>query len=296
MDPSPPGLSVIVPVFNEESAIENSLNELLPVARKNNWEVIVVNDGSTDGTAKILDRVSGVQIKSHPRNKGYGASLKAGVRRARSEFVAFYDGDGQHAPAELLKLTQRMRDFDMVVGDRGKHFYVSPLRAPGKWILKKTAEILSGHRIPDLNSGLRIADKKKLLGILPLCPDGFSLSATSTVAFFKTGHSVGYVPMTVRKRIGRGTVKPVRHGMETILLLIRLIALFDPLKIFFPIGSFLVLIGVVYQIYILTAYGWHVEGGSLLAILSGLLILFFGILADQVSAMRRQMTPVSEKI
>jgi glycosyltransferase involved in cell wall biosynthesis len=288
LSPQPPAVSVIIPVFNEEKAIENTVNELIPYAREHNWEVIVVNDGSNDNTKDIIDKIGEITAIHHHNNKGYGAALRTGILTSDSPVVAFYDADGQHNPGDLLNLVNNFHDTDAIIGDRGKQFYSSPGRAPGKWVLKKVAEMLGGQKIPDLNSGLRVMRKDKMLSVLHLCPRGFSFSTTTTLSFLKAGYSVKHFPISVKKRIGHSNVKQVKHGIETILLIIRLITLFDPMKVFLPIAGVLIFSGTLYQIYVFFTFKWKIVGGAILSIMAGLLIFFFGILADQISEMRRE--------
>jgi glycosyltransferase involved in cell wall biosynthesis len=280
-------LTIIIPAFNEEKSIAQTLKDILLHSENYGWQVIVVNDGSTDGTYGILNEYKGrCKIIHHPYNKGYGASLKTGIRSAKTDFIATYDSDGQHRPGDLKMLWDKAHDYDMVVGQRDVETDV--FRIPGKWILKKTANILLGRKIPDLNSGLRIFRTSFILKVLHLMPEGFSFTSTSTLAAYKMGYSVGYLPIHVTKRIGTSTVRQTRHGFLVIMLILRLIILFSPLRIFLPVSALLALIGSGYAIYVIITVRLMLANGAVLFLLTSLIIFFFGLLVDQVSAMRRE--------
>jgi len=285
-------ISVIIPAYNEEIGISETLGKLLPFAQRGNWHIIVVNDGSTDNTAKILKENSGIEVIEHPYNKGYGASLKVGILHAKTELIAFYDADGQHQPDDLVRIIENFNNFDMLVGKRGKDSHKEWVRKPGKWVLSKTADFLTGKKIPDLNSGLRLIKRDIIVKMLHLFPDGFSFSTTSTIAFINMGYSVGYYPIVVTKRTGNSTVKQLKHGSSTLLLILRLIVLFNPLKVFIPVSSLIFFIGIVYELF--AGIIFHPDppkliSGAFFLILTGVLIFFFGLVVDQISEMRKYL-------
>jgi len=282
-------LTIIIPAYNEESGILDTLSKLKPFAEKNNWKVIVVNDGSTDKTKDILNANSFVKVITHKVNRGYGASLKSGLSEASTELVAFYDADGQHRPEELEKLWKAWIDQDMIVGQRVKGSHFSLSRAPGKWILGKTANFLAGRKIPDLNSGLRIVKRDIIMKYLQLFPDGFSFSTTSTIAFLGDKRQIDYIPIQTSKRAGKSSVNQVKDGLNTLLLIVRLIVLFNPLKVFIPASFFLIMISVIYEIIWGYIYSPHLRmlPGALLTFLTGIIIFFFALIMDQISQLRR---------
>jgi len=282
-------LTVIIPAYNEEAGISDTLAHLKPFVERNGWKVIVINDGSTDNTKDALNMNSFIRVITHKVNRGYGASLKSGLSGASTELVAFYDADGQHRPEELEKLWNAWSDQDMIVGQRvkGSHFSIS--RAPGKWILGKTANFLAGRKIPDLNSGLRIVKKDVIDKYVQLFPDGFSFSTTSTIAFLSDKKLVEYLPITTSKRAGKSSVNQVKDGFNTALLIVRLIVLFNPLKVFLPVSFFLILISLIYEILWGYIYSPHLRmlPGALLTFLTGIIIFFFALIMDQISQIRR---------
>jgi len=284
-------LSVIIPAYNEEKGIRDTVNSILDLCIDKGWKIIVVNDGSVDQTAEILTGIEEIDVVEHPYNKGYGASLKTGILHAKTDLVAFFDADGQHRPQDLLKLHENFKNYDMLVGERGHDSHQEWIRKPGKWVLSKVANFLSGRKIPDLNSGLRVIKRDIIRKMLHLFPDGFSFSTTSTLAFMNMGYSVGYMPIQVQKRVGKSTVNQIKHGSSTILLILRLIVLFNPLKVFLPASIVCISIGAIYEI--LFGIIFHPQTklipGAFFMILTGVVIFFFGLVVDQISEMRKYL-------
>jgi glycosyltransferase involved in cell wall biosynthesis len=280
-------VSIIIPAYNEEKGIEHTLQKLKGGNKKENWEIIVVDDASSDDTAKFASEM-GVRVIRHPYNKGYGASLKTGVRNAKNDIVVFMDADDQHNPNDISKLLEHIGDYDMVVGARSKTSYISFFRRPGKMLLSIIANYLMNMKIPDINSGFRAVKKEIIEKFIHILPNSFSFSTTITLAAIKGGFNVRYVPITTYKRKGKSVVNPIRDGINTLLLIIRIVVLFNPLKIFFPVSFFLFALGMGYLIFALIFLGFHIPSGAILLILSSMIIFFFGILADQISAFRME--------
>ncbi|NJN99767.1 MAG: glycosyltransferase family 2 protein, partial [Anaerolineales bacterium] len=260
-----PALSVVVPVFNEGEAVNRTLSQLKEFSQQHHWEVIVVDDGSTDDTVlQILQYTAEpyLRLVQHGYNRGYGAALKTGIRQATADFVATMDSDGQHDPNELLKLLPCCQDNDLVVGQRTQLVHSQLWRMPGKWFLGWLANYLTRQSIPDLNSGMRLFRRPVILKYLHLCSDRFSFSTTSTLVFFNRGYRVAYVPIQVYPRQGKSTVK-VSTGLETIILILRIMTLFEPLRIFVPTSFVLCLLGILWAVpYAVQARGISV--GALL--------------------------------
>ncbi len=285
-------ISIIIPAYNVEASIGNVLEGLREW--RDRAEIIVIDDGSTDRTAEIAAR-AGVRVIRNRVNKGYGAALKTGIRAARGDIIVMMDSDGEHNAAYIQPLLDAMGDNEMVVGARGKGSHAPLLRRPGKWLLGKVANYLAETNIPDLNSGLRAFRKDIALRFMPILPNGFSFTTTLTLACFKEGYNIAYVPITTTPRLGTSTVNPIRDGINTLMLIIRIIALFDPIKVFLPMSIALFLVGIAYWIAsgvfryasnIVPAF--HIPTGAMLALLSSVIVFMFGILADQVSALRRE--------
>jgi glycosyltransferase involved in cell wall biosynthesis len=280
-------VTVVVPAYNEEAAIGKTvlaLHEAYP-----DFELIVVDDGSTDRTSEILAN-SPCKVITHSPNRGYGATWKTGCRAATGDIVVFYDGDGQFDVKDVGRLLELFRETgsQMTSGARQKSSHTPFVRAPGKAILKMVAKHLSRMEIPDLNCGLRAFDRKTLRGYLSLLPDGFSASTTSMLAFLKRRHKVTFLPIVTKAREGTSSVKILRDGFGAIMLIIRVITLFDPLYVFLPISLFLAVFGVLYSMIIALVQGGGVPVMGATLFLTGVLVFFMGILADQVSATRLQ--------
>ena len=284
--------SIIIPCFNEGQAIARVVTELqafLDQHANGLYEILVVDDGSIDDTSVVLKDVPGIRVLRHPVNRGYGASIKTGMRQAEGRFVATYDGDGQHNPADLWRLCQKIQqeDWALVVGARTKLLHSSLWRMPGKWALGWLANFLSRTKIPDLNSGLRVFRREVISRYLHLCADRFSFSTTSTLIIMNRGYAVAYEPIQVNSRQGKSTVS-LMTGYETFLLILRVVLMFDPLRVFVPASLLLVLSGILLGIYPYFILKKGLTTGSLLVILAGILVFFFGLLADQISALRKE--------
>lgn len=278
--------SIIIPAYNEEKQIRGTVESLLRYLEKTSYvfEILVVDDGSTDGSADMLKSLP-VTLIQHRHNRGYGASIKSGVKESKYDRVLLYDADGQHTPEQIALLVDAQEGYDMVVGAR--QGYQGPwIRQPGKRLIKKVAEYLSEQKIPDFNSGLRIIDKALFNAFISLYPEGFSLTTTITIAALQNHYRVKYVPITVQKRQGTSTVG-WRDALTTIMLVSRLIVLFSPLKLFASIASFLFLLGFASLIYDIVQF--NLNELTFLLLISALLIFLFGLLADQISEIRRHL-------
>jgi glycosyltransferase involved in cell wall biosynthesis len=278
-------VSVVIPALNEAAAIEavvRSVRERLPEI-----EVIVIDDGSSDGTGNLAE-AAGARVIRHDSPQGYGSSLQTGTRLSTREYVLYCDGDGQHTADDVVRIVAELEGFDMVVGKRGRDSHHQLARRPGKRVLRWFADYLAGEKIPDLNSGLRAIRRELILRYLHLMPEGFSFSTTSTFAMLKTHRRIKYIPIKVEARVGQSTVKMFRHGMQTILLMIRLTVLFEPLKVFLTVAGGLFVLTLISLAIDLIVSGAGI-GDATVALSMGTLIIFmFGLLCDQVSAIRRE--------
>lgn len=279
-------ISIIVPAYNEEDAIRFGLERFVELGFHEKYELIYINDGSTDDTEKII-REFPVKLYNHNINKGYGAALKTGIRKATGKYVIILDSDGQHDPRYIDQLIGLMHDYDMVIGERNKKSYQRKRRQSGKKLIRKVGEYLVEQKLPDYNSGFRGFDKTLIREMLHLMPNGFSFSTTSTLAFLKEGYTIGTFPIEVSERIGRkSNVKMVKDGSKTFLLLFRIIMLFNPLKIFFPVSAIFALLGIAWGVYgYFTTYRF--PNSAILVVVFGMLMFFIGLLADQIAMLNR---------
>ena len=275
-------VTVIIPAFNEEQSIGEVVDNVYRHCSSFLEDIIVVDDGSTDSTYQIACQSHAVVIQ-HKQNKGYGASLKTGIRQAKTDFVLTMDADGQHRVEDLERLL-KFSDYDMVVGQRSSLIHSALWRMPGKWFIGKIANYLTNRKIPDLNSGLRLIRREVAIRYIHLCPSGFSFSTTITMALLSRGYNITYVPIQVEKRVGKSTVS-LKTGFDTIVLVLRLAALFNPLRLFLPISLVVGLIGIIWGIpYALDGRG--VSIAAMLASMTAILLFGLGILCDQISQLR----------
>ena len=279
-------LSIVIPIFNEESIVREVIENALMIFPDN--AIIAVDDGSVDKTPYILEEYSDkIEIITLNRNCGYGFALKKGIEKANTEYVGFMDADGQHSANDLKKLWKLHNDEVLVIGARSKDSFFYTFRRPGKYLLTKLAEYLTAQKIPDLNSGMRIIHKSTILNHSPVLSDSFSFTTTTTVALLKDGYNVTFYPIKVKPRTGKSTVT-IKTGFETIILLFRLIMLFDPLKIFLPVSF---INGIVFLIWATNEFIQYKALGSttIILFLSTILIFILGLLADQISIIRKYM-------
>jgi glycosyltransferase involved in cell wall biosynthesis len=280
-----PEITVIIPAYNEEKGILEVIDNLKKLPEK--YEIIIVDDGSKDNTYERASS-TGLRVIRHPYNKGYGAALKTGIINAETDFVFLMDADGQHNTDDIERLVEHLNEYDMVVGARTRNTKIPLLRKLGKAILNMTVRYLAGTRIPDLNSGFRVMKRSVALDFIHILPNGFSFTTTITLACLKSGYNIKYVPIDALERVGSSKIKPFRDGFNFILLIIKTIVLFDALKVFLPVSVILLFLGLVDMLYEVIV-NFNISSTSILLVISGLLIFFFGILADQIASIRREM-------
>jgi len=278
----PESTSVIVPAFNEGHSIGSLVAGLNAAA---DWrEILVVDDGSTDGTGELAAG-AGARVVRHPYNKGNGAAVKTGIRQAAGRFVLIVDADGQHPPAEALRLVRRLAEYDLVVGARSTTSHASISRRAGNAILSRLASYLAGRRIPDLTSGFRAARRDCLLEFLHLLPNGFSTPTTTTLAFLRAGYSVAFEPIDAERREGASKIRLGADGFSFFLILLKVITIFSPLRLFVPISVAAFLTGVGYALWTVATQS-HVTNSSVLLILLSVVILLMGLVSEQISSLR----------
>jgi glycosyltransferase involved in cell wall biosynthesis len=285
-------ISIIIPCYNEQENIKNVISNLkneLEILNLENYEIIVINDASTDNSLEILKEINDIKIINQTYNKGYGAGLKTGAREAKNEWLLFFDADGQHNPKYIKKFIEILekQDFDLLAGKRIG--YQGPwIRQPGKKLIHWLAKYLLGKDIKDFNCGFRLIKKENFLRFAHLYPDGFSCSTTTIFAFYKEKLNVKFVPIEINKRQGGKSMVQAHDAVTYLMLILRLITLFSPLRIFFPVSLILGLVGLGYLIYDLF-WMFNVSEGTIFILITSILIFFFGLIADQISALRREI-------
>jgi glycosyltransferase involved in cell wall biosynthesis len=276
-------VSIIIPAFNEAESIISVVKDLKKCYKGKNVEILVIDDGSIDQTGELA-RKTGATVIHHSRNRGYGAALKTGIRKAQGSWVLFMDADGQHGAEDTLKLVSSIGQNDMVVGQRAQLVHSPFWRMPGKWALGWMANYLTRQHIPDLNSGLRLIKRGIVAQYMDLCPNGFSFSTTITMIMFNRGYEIAYVPFEIKSRRGKSTVSVVT-GLDTLLLILRIATLIDPIRIFIPLSLIIGFIGLAWGIpYAIMGNGISV--GSMLAFVTSILLFSIGLISDQISQMR----------
>jgi glycosyltransferase involved in cell wall biosynthesis len=278
----PSATSVIVPAFNEAEAIGAVVKDLRAAA---SWrEIIVVDDASTDETAARA-AAAGADVVKHPYNKGNGAAVKTGIRRATGEWVLVIDADGQHRPEDALRLVSALGTYDLVIGARSAHTQATLVRRAGNAVLNWIAGYLAGRRIPDLTSGFRAARREYLLEFLHLLPNGFSTPTTTTLSFLRAGYNVHFEPIDARQRTGKSKIRLARDGASFFLILLKVITIFSPLKIFVPISGAAFVLGVLYGVWNVVQYD-RIPNGAVLLLMFSVIVMLFGLVSEQIATLR----------
>jgi glycosyltransferase involved in cell wall biosynthesis len=286
----PPTTSVVIPAFNEADTVGSLVTALLGTAT---WhEVLVIDDASDDGTG---DRAAtaGARVVRHPYNKGNGAAVKTGIRQATGQMILIIDADGQHQPVDALRLVARLDEFDLVVGARTRQSHAGFVRRIGNHALNLVAGYLAQRPIPDLTSGFRAARRDCLLEFIHLLPNGFSTPTTTTLAFLRAGYSVRFEPVEAARRRGTSKIKVGSDGVRFVLILLKVMTIFSPLRIFLPLSAIAFLAGAAYAAWTIATQS-HVTNSSVLLILVSVLIFLVGLVSEQVSALRFEGRPSYE--
>ena len=278
----PASVSIVIPAYNEADALGPVIANLRAAA---SWhEVIVVDDGSDDATTDVA-RKAGARVIRHPYNKGNGASVKSGIRESAAPFILIIDGDGQHSAADAARLVALLGEYDLVVGARARDGQASASRHIGNQMLNKLASYLTGRAIPDLTSGMRAARASCLREFLHLLPNGFSTPTTTTLAFIRAGYSVRFEPITTARRVGTSKIKLVSDGASFFLILLKVITIFSPLRIFIPVSGAAFAMGAAYAVWTaLTQH--HITNSSVLLIVFAVIVFLVGLVSEQISSLR----------
>ena len=278
----PAAVSVVIPAFNEGAAIGDVVRGLLTGAA---WrEILVIDDGSTDDTAAAAD-AAGARVVRHPYNKGNGAAVKTGIRAASGEFLLIIDADGQHQPADAVRLVARLGEYDLVVGARSSATQAGAVRRSGNHVLNRLASFLTERDIPDLTSGFRAARRAYLLEFLHLLPNGFSTPTTTTMSFIRAGYNVAFEPIEARTRLGTSKIRLSRDGPKFLLIMLRVMTIFSPLRVFVPIAAFAFVTGAAYALWTI-ATQHHITNSSVLLIMFAAVVFLVGLVSEQIAALR----------
>ena len=279
-------VSIIIPVYNEEKGVLRTIEQIQNVLKteKISGEIIAINDGSTDSSIEILRKIEGIDVLSHEENRGYGAALKTGIRRAKNENVVIIDADGSYPSEHIPELLKEADNYDMVVGARiGKNAKIPLARKPAKWVLNKLANYLAKFEIPDLNSGLRLMKKSIVMDFFKILPSQFSFTTTITLAMITNDYNTKFVPISYNNRIGRSKIRPFRDTVLFFFLTIRIILYFKPLRFFGPLSVFFCGLSIMKMFYDLVSYPiFHFAASTIILAMATFQIVILGLIADLI--------------
>ena len=280
-------VSIVLPAKNESAAIGQTLAQIQQLQLAH--EIIVVNDGSTDQTKQVAES-AGAKVVTHPYSKGNGAAIKTGARTATGDIIVFMDADGQHDPQDITRLIEKIEQgYDLVVGARQKGSQASIGRGIANALYNNLATYMTEQKVEDLTSGFRAVRTDKFREFLYLLPNGFSYPTTSTMAFFRAGYSVGYVPIHAAKRIGKSHIRPLKDGVRFFLIIFKIATLFSPLKMFLPIAVMLFMMATGWYGYTLWDAGRFTNMSALLYT-GSIMIFLMGLISEQVTALMYKET------
>jgi len=275
-------VSIVIPAYNEAAAIASVVAQLQTAGP---WhEIIVVDDGSDDATAASAAS-AGARVVRHPYNKGNGAAVKSGIRASTGEFVLIVDGDGQHRPEDARRIVGRLGEYDLVIGARSASTQATHARRYGNGALNWLASYLTDREIPDLTSGFRAARRDHLREFIHLLPNGFSSPTTTTLAFIKAGYNVTFEPIEARGRVGQSKIRLARDGAKFLVIILKIVTLFSPLRIFLPIGLVAFILGSGYGLWGVMVNA-KIPNGAVLLIMFSVIVFLVGLVSEQIAALR----------
>ncbi len=283
-------VTVIIPAFNEEKTIAEDIDVIIETMGRSNcqYEIIVVDDGSTDKTAQIVKAKREVKLIQHSYNRGVGAARKTGILEARGEIIVMTDGDGTYPNQDIPKLLNYIKNYDMVVGARvGKNVTWPLIRRPARWFIRKLASYLIATKIPDLNSGLRVFKKDLARRFFNILPENHSWVSTITLAFLANGYTIKYVPIDYYKRKGKSTIHPIKDTYNFVSLVIRTVMYFNPLRVFLPLTTLILISAIIRTLYDATILH-RIKESDIMLFLTGLIIGVLGLLADLIVRLQKK--------
>lgn len=278
-----PLLSIIIPAFNEEGALGETVLAIHDL-KLSRYEILVVDDGSSDATARVA-ATAGARVVSHPYNIGNGASVKTGIRCARGDVLVFMDGDGQHDPKDIPRLVSQIDKYHMVVGARSRGSETHWHRDAANYFYNTFASFVAEFRVLDLTSGFRVMRRGDALRFCDMFPNRFSYPTTSTLAFIRTGRAILYAPIKTRYRIGTSKIRLARDGVEFLLIITKIAMSFSPMRIFLPVSSFLFFLGLFRYAYTYWLFGQFTNMSHLL-MNSSVIVFMLGLIAEQIASLR----------
>ncbi len=283
-------ISVIIPAYNEGAVIAQTLRALVTEPRLRGAELIVVDDGSSDQTGALVKEFARVKLIRHPFNRGYGSVIKTAARTAQREYILWFDSDGQHRVEDLVAVAEKLIEdhLEYCIGVRDGASFQDPNRKFGKWLLRQSVYFSVGRVVPDFNSGLRGFRRDILLHYIHLLPKGFGASTLTTLLMVEGDHYGATVPIVVNQRVGKSSVKQLRDGIRTLQIILHILLLFKPMKFFGLIGVIFIVLGSGYGFLKASLNGLGFPVLAALVIILGVQSFFFGLLCDQVSALRRE--------
>ena len=292
MTPEDSQLTIIIPAYNEAASLPQLLHELLPFAQLKNFKVIIVNDGSKDDTQAVLERSTtlseNISIINHKVNRGYGGALKSGINKARTQYCITIDADGQHSLSDIDKLLNTITETnaDLVIGSRKGNSESGYYREFGKTILRRVAKLLMPLKIYDINSGIKIYDTKLAQKYIQICPDSMAFSDVIALTFVYQRNLVLEIPVKINQRkAGKSTIG-MRTALETLIEIINIVVLFNPMRIFLPLSFIFILTSIIWEIPIFLR-GQGVSIGALLGFMTGIIFFLLGLIAEQLGNIRR---------
>ncbi len=284
-------LTLVIPAYNEQDSLKQNLPVWIDFCKSKGWTLIIVNDGSTDKTRDILSSIpksEGIKIIEHKVNRGYGAAIKSGFNEVTTEFALTMDADGQHALSSIEDLieTQQHTDADLVIGSRVENKH--SIRSFGKMIIRWISRLLIPNKISDLNSGMKLYRTSLAHKYLPLCPNTMAFSDVITLSFLADRNLVVETPIiTLTRKTGKSTIN-INTAVDTVIEIVNIVMLFNPLRIFLPLSYIFLLGGLIWGVPIVLR-GRGVSVGAMLAIITGFLCLIIGLIAEQLSNIRMSL-------